>query len=662
MPEQSAQGMATDKKYCPRCYGQFESSLNVCPDDGAELRNPSNDPLIGKVFADRYEIQSVLGTGGMSIVYKAQHRLMNRTVAIKMLHKVYKEEVVALERFRLEAEAASQLNHQNIVSVYDFGVTPEGEPFFVMDCLQGESLQELISRKGKVPYERALPIFRQICDALDAAHKKGIVHRDLKAANVVLVKQPDGSELVKLVDFGIAKILPQDGKQQQHLTRTGEIFGSPICMSPEQCLGQPLDVRTDIYALGCLMYETLTGGPPFMGDSLLVTMNKHVSEPPKPISQVVPEAKVPPELEELVLKCMAKSPGDRCQSAGEVFEILTAIAMAKLGTTGSNAARTSGVRVPIKPCSSKFAPSKIVAAVAVTIVVLWISFLAIWPGPPYDRGTPLSKIIWQVCMAFGESAADQKNYAVAEKLLADAENRARSFGDNKVRLEASLKIEADLYNNWDGHAEDLERINNEITALQVQRITGELHKQLAELDVYAQPTTSAVRESSLKLKAEAQVPSLLATIERLYGRGMYREEKLLLTKAIAVDRKLLGDDSVAIALLSTKLADCLGALREYSAVRPLLSDACRIRKMHSSDNPVEYALALSKLGQFDSDRSDYKDAGYELAEALLIARRLKGSKETLLLCMRSYADLLKQTGKDAEARQLLSEADALQAR
>src|SRR5579885_1737414 len=276
-----------EKRYCPNCFQQFEG-LTLCPNDGTTLRGSSNDPLIGKVFAERYEIESVLGLGGMSIVYKAKHRLMNRTVAIKMLHGKLKEDVTSLERFKLEAQAASSLSHQNIITVYDFGVTDDGEPFFVMDCLEGESLEDLIERKPNLPLERALPIFKQICAGLDAAHKKGIVHRDLKPANVVLIREQDGSELVKIVDFGIAKILPGAGIEQQQLTKTGEIFGSPIYMSPEQCLGKELDTRSDLYAFGCLMYDVLAGGPPFRGESILETMNMHVNEAPRPIKELMP--------------------------------------------------------------------------------------------------------------------------------------------------------------------------------------------------------------------------------------------------------------------------------------------------------------------------------------------------------------------------------------
>lgn len=251
-----------DKKYCPYCFSRYDKLDEHCPVDGVLLRELQSDPLIGKTFAERYEIISVLGIGGMSIVYLGRHKLMGRMVAIKMLHYILREDIRTLERFRLEAQAASSLSHPNIVSVFDFGVTDQGEPFLVMDYLEGESLAKLIARKGAVDYQRGVHFFRQICAGLDAAHQKGIVHRDLKSANIVLIRQSDQWEEVKILDFGIAKLAPSIGRAL-HLTKAGEAFGSPLYMSPEQCLGGAQDHRSDIYSLGCLMYEVLAGVAPF---------------------------------------------------------------------------------------------------------------------------------------------------------------------------------------------------------------------------------------------------------------------------------------------------------------------------------------------------------------------------------------------------------------
>ena len=184
------------------------------------------------------------------------------------------------KRFQLEAEAASCLKHPNIIAVYDYGIAPTGQPYLVMEYLVGESLADLIKRDKNIEQRRVVKIFIQACDALSHAHKKGVIHRDLKSSNIMLVEQEDKSDIVKVLDFGIAKLMPASGKLPQNLTQTGEVFGSPIYMSPEQCLGQTLDQRSDIYSMGTMLYEALTGVPPLVGNTIVDTMQMHVGTKP----------------------------------------------------------------------------------------------------------------------------------------------------------------------------------------------------------------------------------------------------------------------------------------------------------------------------------------------------------------------------------------------
>ncbi|HEY9719446.1 MAG TPA: serine/threonine-protein kinase [Trichormus sp.] len=669
-PAGFTQRVNIEKKYCPKCYQQFEGNIPVCPDDGALLRGAKNDPLIGKVFADKYEVNSVLGLGGMSIVYKALHKLMDRNVAIKMLHKNLKEDIVALERFRLEARAASLLSHQNIIAVYDFGVTNDGEPYFVMDCLEGESLKELIERKGRVPFDRALPIFRQICDGLEAAHKKGVVHRDLKPANVCLIKEDDGSELVKLVDFGIAKLLPQSGKEQQHLTQTGEVFGSPIYMSPEQCLGKDLDTRSDIYALGCLMYETLTGDPPFIGDSFLETMNKHVGEEAKSIRKAFPDANVPEDLDQLILQCMSKKPENRYQSAGEIRDMISGIIVNTLGNSGrrpgsiSTATATTTAMAPcpeIEKQKRKSSVAMVIASVAVAGLLGFVGFCAFWPGPPDDLGTPMQKLTWQVQLGNADAAMKNKDFTRAYNILKDAEARARAFGDGHARLAETLRREVDLYTNWEGHADDLEKTNTEINTLEAEQIKREFKREIVRLNALSTTDASNVGRANAKLIAEAQLATIVSTGNKLMGRTLFPEMEQLLRTAIQKYERLLGKDSIAVAQLDAKLAEGLIAERKIPEVRPLLLNARRIYKQTASDNPVEYVRVLNKLGQFDLDQSDFSNAKQELTEALDMARKLPNHKELLVLCLRNKANLLEQCGEPGgEAKNLIKEADQIE--
>jgi eukaryotic-like serine/threonine-protein kinase len=312
-------------KRCPACKREYPPAEVVCAVDGTILMAVTKDPLLGATLAEKYLVMSEIGRGGMSIVYKGKHTLMDRIVAIKMLISQLVEDQTSTKRFQQEAQAVSLLAHPNVIGVHDFGIAPSGQPYIVMDFLVGESLADVIKRDTSVTEARAVPIFKQACDALDHAHKKGIIHRDLKSSNIMLVEEEGKRDIVKVVDFGIAKLMPSSGKQSQNLTQTGEIFGSPIYMSPEQCLGQPLDARSDIYSMGVLMFETLTGLPPLMGHTIVETMQKHVGTKPELMAKAKPDGRYSPEIEAIVAKSLAKSADDRFQSMQSLSEALDAL-------------------------------------------------------------------------------------------------------------------------------------------------------------------------------------------------------------------------------------------------------------------------------------------------------------------------------------------------
>ncbi len=305
-------------KICLACGLQFESHARFCSQCGGGLVERLEDPLLGKVWGDRYEILAVLGKGGMGIVYKARHQLLERPVAIKTLHPSMVSNHQNLARFQREAKAASSLNHPQIVSVHDFGMSPNGVPYLVMDYLDGRSLASVIEQGGFLAPARALPIFIQVCEALNHAHKRGVVHRDLKPSNIMLVETDDEADSVRLLDFGLAKLLAQPGKLLQRLSSTNDTFGSPLYMSPEHCMGHELDGRADLYALGCVMYETLTGTPPLKDDNALGTIYKQISETPISLCSLRPDLTLSKELEGIVMKTLEKDPQRRHASAAEV--------------------------------------------------------------------------------------------------------------------------------------------------------------------------------------------------------------------------------------------------------------------------------------------------------------------------------------------------------
>ncbi len=312
------------RKICMACSREYSGAEGCCPNDGNLLVPLPQDPYLGRKLGAHYQIKSVLGTGGMGVVYLAYHELMDREVAIKMLRAQFLNDTLSVKRFQQEAKAASRLKHPNVVTTYDFGVTATGQPYMVMDRLKGRSLAQEIKEKGQISVERCIHIFSQACDALDHAHRQGVIHRDLKPGNIMLEETEDNQDFVKVVDFGVAKLIPINNvsEESQTLTQAGEVCGSPVYMSPEQCLGQSLDARADIYSMGVVLYETLTGKLPLLGKNMVETMSKHLNETPPPFHEVRPDLYIPERVEQVVMRALSKDPYQRPQTMAELAQDL----------------------------------------------------------------------------------------------------------------------------------------------------------------------------------------------------------------------------------------------------------------------------------------------------------------------------------------------------
>ncbi len=296
----------------------------------SETDNANSEAEVHPELIDgRYQVLEVLGKGGMGTVYKVQDQQTDAIFAMKVLQQSLSDDAAALKRFEQEATAAAQLNHPNLVSVYNHGITEAGQAYLLMDYVNGETLGQAIKQQGSIEEKRAISIFHQICDTLAHAHEKGIVHRDIKPANIILSKTEGGAESARVVDFGIAKALPSDDRETRDLTKTGEVFGSPHYMSPEQCLGFMLDQRSDIYSFGCLMYETLTGETPFAGSNSIQLVVKHINDIPKPFSKNLMGTATMKSLQSVALKCLEKNQADRFQTFSEIIESLKKIESGK---------------------------------------------------------------------------------------------------------------------------------------------------------------------------------------------------------------------------------------------------------------------------------------------------------------------------------------------
>jgi hypothetical protein len=322
--------------FCPACELFFNEEALFCSECGSPLALPGSgphpyyethfysalptirltnpDPLIGHVIGDKYKLLARLGEGGMSVVYRARRVHIGDDVAVKILTGKYVKDDAALERFRREARAAAMLRHPNVITIHDFGETDDehAPAFIVMEFVKGTPLRELLNSEDHFSVERGVRLMRGICAGVGAAHRQGVVHRDLKPENILVVAPDDDFEVesVRVVDFGLAKLLVDAGA-----ATTGAVVGTPFYMSPEQCLGEPLDTRSDVYSLGAMFYEMLSGKKPFDGETVSGIINRHLSDPPPPFP---PSLVIPKRISTGIMHALAKDPDDRPQTATEL--------------------------------------------------------------------------------------------------------------------------------------------------------------------------------------------------------------------------------------------------------------------------------------------------------------------------------------------------------
>jgi eukaryotic-like serine/threonine-protein kinase len=433
-----------------------------------------------RVLNDRYEMEKTLGEGGMARVYRGTDRVLGRTVAIKVLAGKYAGDESFVTRFRREAQAAARLNHPHVVSVFDTGDDGDRH-YIVMEYVEGETLGDLLRRQGRLPPDRAAAIAADVATALETAHETGLVHRDVKPGNVML----DRDGRVKVMDFGIARAAADDT-----LTQTGLVLGTASYLSPEQAQGMPVDARSDIYSLGCVLYEMLTGRPPFVADTPVSIAYKHVNEEPRPPSEVEPS--VPPALDAAVMRALAKDPEDRFPTAAAFRSAIAGVPadggaatepIAAAGDTAIMPATAPEQAPPRRPRS--WLPLALVAAAIVALVGVLALALAgspepsspdqqqRSPAPPTEE--PTTPVAPSVEQAFG-LLQDVLNDAVAtEQMTFDA---AANIGDHADKAaEAWQEGEADKALDELSHAHD------------------EVDKALAEGDIGSEETATGVHEA-----------------------------------------------------------------------------------------------------------------------------------------------------------------------
>lgn len=339
-------------KICPVCSREYPDDIRFCQDDGTTLRAAAPaTSLVGQVVADRYHVIKKLGEGGMGQVYLAEHVKMGRRSAIKVMSPSMVHDPDAVARFNREAANASRITHPNVCAVYDFGETPDGLIYLAMEFVEGEPLTAIIEREGALPLARATAIFKQTADALQAAHDLGIVHRDLKPDNIMVAKNRDGGDLVKVVDFGIAKAVGGD-EAGQKVTKTGLVVGTPEFMSPEQLSGDKVDGKSDLYSLALVYFRMLTGQLPFQADSVQETMIKRLTDDPAKLVDTRPDLTFPDGLQQVLDAALARTPAERYQTVAKFADDVMAVAGVR-GTRGIAPATRADIEAKTQMMDSK---------------------------------------------------------------------------------------------------------------------------------------------------------------------------------------------------------------------------------------------------------------------------------------------------------------------
>lgn len=324
-------GVSITRWICTKCGSRW-STADDCMLCRAPVRSLSaseagDDPLVGTTLANRYQVMARLGRGSMGGIFRAFDVTTERQVAIKVLKHHLLRDFELRSRFEQEAQALKKMQHKNLVAVRDWGISPtEREPYIVMEYIDGQTLASLLGDLTYIPAERLVPIMIQVCDALIHAHEQGILHRDIKPANIMLIDLPRERDVVKVLDFGLAKMSDGVWSQENSIdTNPGDPIGTPLYMSPEQAKGERLDARTDVYSCGAVLYECLTGVPPITGSGVMDILKKQLTHTPPPMAEVRPFLRFPDELEEIVARCLRKEKNERFPGMVELKQALERI-------------------------------------------------------------------------------------------------------------------------------------------------------------------------------------------------------------------------------------------------------------------------------------------------------------------------------------------------
>lgn len=660
---------ATNKSVVPDAAVRSVSrTMKVPAADGKTVEMDDLDPLIGTTIDGKYLILSLIGEGAMGVVYVCRNIALDKELAIKILKEEFAVQGNTLSRFEREAKICSRLQHPNVVTVFDAGVLEGGRPYFVMEYLQGTDLRELVRAHGPLPVERCLEIFLQSCAGLSYAHMSGVFHRDIKPGNLVLLNRSDTDQVhVKIVDFGIAKLIEQADGEQQNLTRTGDLFGTPLYMSPEQCQGLEIDERSDIYALGCAMYFALTGAPPFRGATAAQTFAKHLTEMPA----FPKDTSVPASVMNVVLKTLEKNPAHRFANMDELSQALQEALgqsgrLAARGRTHGGAGNSSNRTAPLRSIQSPHSgdgrsnPSIggkktvlictalviIIGLAAVTVGYAVLSQRATDPANqagtiPTGANQPVTQTaagttvaettaLWQAAYSAGEKARDAGQNEVATTEFEKAVELARKFGERDLRLAKTIEALGDFYNL---------NLLNYAKAEQYYRELIHLRETVPQED-------------------SRMLPNAYCSLADVLRDGDKHEEALkMYAKAIELGQQ--NQDKAQLAWYLLEQGNCLRFMDQRAAAETSMKQSLKLREQTLGSEDAETVLTKQTLGQVYIETRRYDEAKALLSAALATSRK-EERKDAIASILHDFGVLALQQRNYKEALRYLEESIRLQ--
>jgi serine/threonine protein kinase len=615
------QNQTTKRQACPRCAKQYGALETICPADGTQLV-PSAESSLFEDLASRYEIVAQIGSGGWSTVYKARHNALNQLVAIKVLHQHLSFDSRMLQRFEQEAQTASTLSHPSIVGIIDYGSSPQ--PYIVMEFLEGRSLAEEIETQKRLSAQESISIALEISAALTCAHRQGIVHRDIKPSNIILTKSLGTNQAVKVVDFGLSKLLESDAEGASGITRTGEAMGSPPYMSPEQWAGKGVDARTDIYALGCLLYEAVTGKQAFPGSSAVECMNLHLTHWPEAVVALRPNLPEADLLDRIIFKALQKESDRRYQTTEELSDDLTQV---KTGGKLRYAERKQRSLVEWLKWRRALLLRVLIALVSLAVLIVVVVFL--------NRETILSSI-WSFNYKAGEQALAAHDSRTAQAKLTTALTALELSGGKDERLFKTLKKLAPLLKEQLNYT-DLTDVNRKLSELTMgsqryQDLYRAAYSQYgsghyaASLRLCDQVIAEARRTSKKNLQVAW---GLYVQGKDLANLSRFQESETVLNEALQLFQDWLGNDDPTVIACQRDLARTYAGLGRLAEARKTYENVLAIQERIAGSDSLAAAITLSNLGGTCYDCQDLASAERYLRRSILVLEKTFGTDQAL---------------------------------